>query len=285
VLRRGGLVAVPTETVYGLGADASNADAVRRVFAVKGRPADHPLIVHLASADLLTDWASHVSDSAARLAAAFWPGPLTLLVPRAAHVLDVVTGGRSTVGIRVPSHPVAHELLARFGGGVAAPSANRFGKVSPTSAEHVRRDLGDDVDLILEGGEATVGVESTIVDCSGDVPMILRDGAITAEMVALVVELAEAAGPSRAPGMLASHYSPDCRVVLIEPREPLTGLHLAGRVRHLDPGPDLATYAHCLYRWLREADDDGIDTLVVTLPPDEGLGRAIRDRLEKAAHR
>jgi L-threonylcarbamoyladenylate synthase len=163
-LRSGGLIALPTETVYGLGADASNDDAVRRVFEVKGRPSDHPLIIHLADAAQLEQWAASVSPTAQLLADAFWPGPLTLLVERSSSVSPVVTGGRPTVGIRVPDHPVALELLRTFGGGVAAPSANRFGRVSPTTAAHVIADLGDDVDVVLDGGPCRVGVESTIVD-------------------------------------------------------------------------------------------------------------------------
>ncbi|MGZ4793328.1 MAG: L-threonylcarbamoyladenylate synthase, partial [Ilumatobacteraceae bacterium] len=168
VLRGGGLVAIPTETVYGLAADASNAAAVQRIFAVKGRPVAHPLIVHLASAEQLAEWAATIPPAAALLADECWPGPLTLLVPRATHVLDVVTGGRSTVGVRVPAHPLTLELLAKFGGGLAAPSANRFGRVSPTTAEHVRADLGDDVVFVLDGGPCPIGVESTIVDCTVD---------------------------------------------------------------------------------------------------------------------
>jgi L-threonylcarbamoyladenylate synthase len=178
VLRDGGLVAFPTETVYGLGADASNAAAVNRIFAAKGRPADHPLIVHLASADSLDAWASAVSPLARAFAAACWPGPLTIVLRRAARVPDAVTGGLSTVGLRVPSHPVAQALLRAFDGGIAAPSANRFGTVSPTTAAHVRESLGDRVDLVLDGGPSDVGVESTIVDCSGDTPAILRPGGV-----------------------------------------------------------------------------------------------------------
>ena len=174
VLGNGGLVAIPTETVYGLAADASNDAAVRRVFSAKGRPADHPLIVHVAAAEQLPEWAATVPPAAALLADACWPGPLTLLVPKAAHVLRVVTGGRDTVGVRVPAHPITTELLTRFGGGLAAPSANRFGKVSPTTAQHVAADLGTAVDYILDGGACPVGVESTIVDCSVGPPQLLR---------------------------------------------------------------------------------------------------------------
>ena len=188
VLRAGGLVAIPTETVYGLAADASNPEAVRRIFAVKRRPADHPLIVHIADQAEMNDWAAILPDAAVILADACWPGPLTLLVPRGSRVLDDVTGGRSTVGLRVPAHPLTLELLHRFGGGLAAPSANRFGRVSPTTADHVRADLGDEVDFVFDGGPCPIGVESTIVDCTVDPPQVLRPGAITADEVAALLQ-------------------------------------------------------------------------------------------------
>jgi L-threonylcarbamoyladenylate synthase len=285
ILRRGGLVAIPTETVYGLAADASNADAVRRVFAVKGRPSVHPVIVHIAAADQLEDWAATVPPAAATLASACWPGPLTLLVPRAESVLDVVTGGRPTVGVRMPAHPLTLELLARFGGGLSAPSANRFGRVSPTTADHVRADLGDDVDLILDGGPCPIGVESTIVDCTVDPPQVLRPGAISADEVARLLQqpIEPASGASRAPGMLESHYAPRCRVVLADSMS--EAVARAAR----EPGaevlyePDLVRYAQCLYSRLRDADDRGAHTIVAVLPPPEGVGYAIRDRLRKAA--
>ncbi len=181
ILRVGGLVAFPTETVYGLGADAENRDALRRLYAVKGRPPEHPVIVHLADAAQLDDWGVDVPDAAHALAAACWPGPLTVVVRRAARVPDEATGGLETVGLRVPAHPLARELLRAFGGGLAAPSANRFGRVSPTTAAAVQADLGDDVDLVLDGGACTVGVESTIVDCTADPPRVLRAGGVTAE--------------------------------------------------------------------------------------------------------
>ena len=219
MLRAGGLVAFPTETVYGLGADASNDEAVRRIFAVKGRPTDHPLIVHLGDADQLDAWAREIPSDARLLAAACWPGPLTLVLWRSSAVSDVVTGGRDSVGLRVPSHPVALELLRAFGGGVAAPSANRFGRVSPTTAAHVVADLGDDVDLVLDGGPCAVGVESTIVDLTGEAPMLLRQGGVSIETIEGVIGravIATAEGPARAPGMLAAHYAPTARVELVE---------------------------------------------------------------------
>jgi L-threonylcarbamoyladenylate synthase len=286
VLRRGGLVAIPTETVYGLAADAANEAAVRRVFSVKGRPVDHPLIVHVADAMLLPQWASHVPRAAAVLADACWPGPLTLIVPRAGHVLDVVTGGRDTVGVRVPAHPLCHALLERFGGGLAAPSANRFGRVSPTTATHVRDDLGDDVDFVLDGGSAPVGVESTIVDCSVDPPQLLRPGAISAAEIEDLLGQAPAAasGPSRAPGMLDSHYAPRARVLLAATDDEAAGLvarHPGARL--IGSGVTPVEYARGLYRWLRDADTDGVAVVVARLPEAEGLGHAIRDRLFKAA--
>ena len=218
-LRAGRLVAFPTETVYGLGADASSPDAVHRLFAVKGRPADHPVIVHLGRRDQLGEWAREVPDTAAVLADAFWPGPLTLVVIRAAHVPDAVTGGLETVGLRVPDQPVASALLRAFGGGVAAPSANRFGRVSPTTAADVRADLGDDVDVVLDGGPCRVGIESTIVDCSRPEPAILRLGGVPRE--AIESKLAREVplltdGAVRAPGTLLAHYAPRARVELVD---------------------------------------------------------------------
>lgn len=286
VLAGGGLVGLPTETVYGLAADASNGDAVRRVFRAKGRPADHPLIVHVAHAEQLSDWASSVPPAAAVLADTCWPGPLTLLVPRATHVLDVVTGGRSTVGVRVPAHPLATELLHRFGGGLAAPSANQFGKVSPTTAQHVLDDLGNLVDYVLDGGACPVGVESTIVDCTVQPAQILRPGAIAAEQIDLLLrgDVAAASGPSRAAGMMASHYAPSARVVLVD------SAATAERVAASTPGSwvldrtdDLVSYARTLYADLRDADARGVAVVVAVMPPAAGIGHAIRDRLTKAA--
>ncbi len=286
VIRNGGLVAIPTETVYGLAADASSDAAVRRIFAAKGRPADHPLIVHVADATQLPDWAAEVPPSAATLADTCWPGPLTLLVPKAAHVLPVVTGGRGTVGVRVPAHPLTLELLARFGGGLAAPSANRFGMVSPTTAEHVRADLGDLVDYVLDGGPCPIGVESTIVDCTVSPAQILRPGGIPSEQVEHLLDgqVAAASGPSRASGMLASHYAPNARVILAETRaEAAVLLADLGHAELIDRTEDLVDYARHLYADLRLADERGAQVVVAVLPPAFGLGHAIRDRLGKAA--
>jgi L-threonylcarbamoyladenylate synthase len=290
LLRAGDVVAFPTETVYGLGADASNDAALAKVFALKGRPTDHPLIVHLASATQFTAWAADpLPQSVVALAAAFCPGPITFLVQKAERVSYAVTGGRNSVGLRVPSDPIAQQLLAGFGGGIAAPSANRFGRVSPTTAEHVRAEFGDRLAMVLDGGSSTIGIESTIVDCTTTPVTVLRWGAITREMLTVVLDEAplEPSGPSRAPGMLDSHYAPRCAVVLTDTRAEADHLQLrltaSGQIEILDPGDDLAYYAHGLYRWLREADQRGVDTLIVVRPAGHGLGAAINERLSKAA--
>ena len=293
-LRRGGLVAVPTETVYGLAADAEQPDAVARIFATKGRPNDHPLIVHVAGLHTIDGWVADVDDAVVRLAHAFWPGPLTLLLRRGPRASDHVTGGRETVGVRAPDHPLTLELLDRFGGGLAAPSANRFGKVSPTTAQHVLDDLGGlldpERDLVLDGGPCVVGVESTIVDLTVDPPQMLRAGSIAAADVERVLAepLAGAAGPSRTSGMLASHYPPDCAVLLAD--EPLGAEAMAAversrgrRVDVLDRSDDPVVAARRLYDDLRTADRAGLDVLVVVMPAPEGIGQAVRDRLTKAA--
>ena len=298
LLRAGGLVAIPTETVYGLGADAEQPDAVGRIFAAKGRPADHPLIVHLAGVEHIDGWIAP-TDTAVRarvelLAAACWPGPLTVLVPRGPRVIDAVTGGRPTVGLRVPSHPMTLDLLRRLDGGLAAPSANRFGKVSPTTAAHVAADLGGildpERDAVLDGGACPVGVESTIVDLTVSPPQVLRAGAIDASAVERILAepIGAAAGPRRASGMLVAHYAPDCEVVLADDPDAATAEAAARRaggqaVRVLDRTDDLVEAARRLYADLREADTDRLDAVVVVLPPAAGLGHALRDRLFKAA--
>jgi L-threonylcarbamoyladenylate synthase len=305
-LLSGGLVAFPTETVYGLGADASNAEAVARIYAVKGRPADHPLIVHVASMDGLGDWAPDVPGYAISLGRDFWPGPMTLVVKRSALAADFVTGGQNTVGVRVPNHPVALGLLeafARAGGkGVAAPSANRFGNVSPTTAQAVSAELRDylkDCDLILNGGQCDVGVESTIIDCTGDLPKILRPGAITEQMIADSTGL-EVAGQSsdgaavdsnaiRVSGSLEAHYAPAATVVLDQ--SPVAGQGFIamedvvageGVVRLAAPKTH-EEFARVLYSALRAADEQGLATVVVAQPAGEGIAVAIRDRLKRAA--
>ena len=288
LLRDGGVIGMPTETVYGLAALASNEEAVRRVFDIKGRPYDHPLIVHLSPTEDLSQW-GHFNSDATALAQAFWPGPLTLLVPRTARVPDWVTGGRDTVAIRVPNHPVAESLLELISAGVVAPSANLFGKVSPTEAKHVFNDLGKLVDYILDGGPSEHGVESTIVECI-DTPTILRPGSISKDDIEAVLHISMQAdtGESRAPGMLTSHYAPNAQVVLVETIEELRNqtseLSISGTrciSLHFD---SVQEYAFRLYASLRQADETGVDVVVALLPPDQGLGVAIRDRLRKASH-
>ncbi len=315
VLRRGGLVAFPTETVYGLGADAANPAAVGRIFAVKGRPRNHPVIVHLAEAPAIKAWAADVPADGWVLAEAFWPGPLTLILPRAEQVPDAVTGGVPTVGLRVPAQPLALELLSAFGGGIAAPSANRFGRVSPTTAAHVRADLGGDVDLVLDGGPCAVGVESTIVDLSRGAARVLRLGGLSVEAISEAlghpVEVEDgrgaaggpdAAGPVPAPGTLPSHYAPEARVeVLAAEAVAARAAELLGAGRSvgvlaprridglpagldaLPPAGGAAAYAQCLYQRLREADRRGLDVLLAVPPPETGIGAAVADRLRRAA--
>ena len=293
-LRAGGLVAIPTETVYGLAAAADQPNAVARIFAAKGRPADHPLIVHVADVESLDGWVDGLDDDAAHLAGACWPGPLTMLLPRGPRVHDIVTGRRPTVAVRIPSHPMTLELLRRFDGAVAAPSANRFGRVSPTRAQHVVDDLADhldpDRDLVLDGGACPVGVESTIVDLTVHPPQVLRAGAIAAADVERIIAtpVVDAAGPSRASGMLESHYAPACEVVMADDRTHALRIsaeqRAAGRRADvLDRTGDLVVAAHLLYDDLRAADRAGLDALVVVMPPAAGIGHALRDRISKAA--
>jgi len=310
VIRAGGLVAFPTETVYGLGADATDPVAVGRIFAAKGRPADHPLIVHLGDPGLVEAWADVVPPEAHLLADAFWPGPLTMLLWRSPKAPDAVTGGRDTVGLRVPDHPLALRLLEAVGDGVAAPSANRFGRVSPTTAADVVADLGDAVDLVLDGGPCQVGVESTIVDLTGGAPVVLRPGGVGLDRLADVLgdEPRLHVGPAperaaRAPGMLAAHYAPRARVVVADEAEAATvaaelvargdgrvGL-LAPRVTdglppevvELEPAGTPDEYARLLYARLRQADRLRMTWLVCVPPPARGVGVAVRDRLARAA--
>ena len=304
VLRAGGLIALPTETVYGLGADASNDLAVRRIFAVKGRPSSHPLIVHLASVERAREWAADLTDAGEKLARAFWPGPLTLIVKRSARASDAVTGGQDTVGLRVPAHPLALELLQAFGGGIAAPSANRFGRVSPTTAEHVKSELGDEVDLILDGGPSRVGVESTIVDVTSSPPRLLRPGGVSREAIEAVLGqalvLATHVTDVRAPGMLESHYAPRAGLWLVSAEEVFAEAvrrrDAGARVVVIAPGlvplpegvarltvpVDEAGFARVLYAHLRAADALG-DLILAVPPPESGLGLAVRDRLQRAA--
>ena len=305
VLERGGLVALPTETVYGLAANAENELAVRRIFAVKGRPSTHPLIVHIAGAAAMASWAASIPTVAYRLAEAFWPGPLTLVLPRSTRASDAVTGGQGTVALRVPAHPLALELLRRFeGGGLAAPSGNRFGRVSPTCAEHVRADLGGDVDFVLDGGPCDVGVESTIVDVASGVPALLRPGGLAVEEIERVLGHSLARVPVsdvRAPGMLPSHYAPRAGLAVVAAgqvraqAERLVGLgrqvavlsadasEVPEGARHVAIPGDAVKLAQALYALLRSVDAMGVDVMVMALPEAQGLGLAVQDRLLRAS--
>lgn len=310
-LLTGGLVALPTETVYGLGADADNPRAVARVYAVKGRPVDHPVIVHCASAADVDDWVRSFPDWARQLASACWPGPLTLILPRSQRARDYLTGGQQTVGVRVPGHPVMQEVLAGFGGAIAAPSANLFGRVSPTTAQHVLTELGGrlnpDTDRILDGGACAVGVESTIIDATGEQPRMLRPGGISRDQVEQITgrPVLVADGRIRSPGSLTTHYAPSASVLLTEPSEAadlLKRLSAGGSaatiglialadvtvdlpeaVTRLSTPADVTQYAKDLYAALRSADDRGMDVVVAVLPADHGVGTAVRDRLRRSA--
>ncbi len=309
-LRAGGLVAFPTETVYGLGGDATNTTAVQRIFEMKGRPADHPLIVHLAEPKQLTDWAKDIPPAACLLADAFWPGPLTLILRAADGVNPVVTGGLSTVAVRVPSHPVASELLHAFGKGIAAPSANRFGRVSPTKAEHVRSEFADtdtsDL-MILDGGVCQVGLESTIVDLSRGTPSLLRPGGITREMLNEVLGQSPAPPDEHSPkasGSLPSHYAPQAGVrlfradqqtelraalqELVQRRKRVAVISTDGRgveppAIWLAAPADAHLFGQTLYALLRQGDELAAECILVVPPEEAGIGEAIWDRLRKAA--
>lgn len=303
MLRSGGLVALPTETVYGLGADAANDQAVSRIFAAKGRPADHPLIVHLAAASEMPRWARDIPEVAWRLASQFWPGPLTLILKRAPGRAAAASGGLDTIGLRVPGHPVALALLHEFGGGIAAPSANRFGRISPTRADHVLDELDGRIEAVLDGGACSVGLESTILDLSGAHPQILRPGAVTAEALAPIVEGVRAAPSGRAPqvpGSLDAHYAPITPLQLVEPAkladEVATAMQ-AGRVvvlmrqeSALDPDctqirmpAEAGAFGQYLYAALRQADALGCVAILVEQPPDTPAWEAVHDRLRRAA--
>jgi L-threonylcarbamoyladenylate synthase len=305
-LRAGELIAFPTETVYGLGADAANVQAVARIFALKGRPADHPLIVHLGNQRELQQWVADIPPLALRLAARFWPGPLTLILPKAAHVNTVVTGGQDSIGIRIPAHPIAQQLLAAFGGAIAAPSANRYGRLSPTSAEHVREEFGDAVKIVLDGGESPIGLESTIVACLGGAARLLRPGSITRTQLEQVVgKLAEGAGSvPRASGDRPQHYAPftpleiiasanveesaagfssgDRRVAVLAMRPARQAL---SNVTWIDAGAKSARYAHNLYHHLRTLDRLGCARILVEAPPALEEWSAVLDRLQRASSR
>ncbi len=303
ILHRGGLVAFPTETVYGLGADAKNPEAVRRIFAAKGRPADHPLIVHLFAVEQVKDWAKELPEQVNDLAEAFWPGPLTLILKRAEQVPDIVTGSQDTVGLRIPGHPVALKLLKAFGGALAAPSANRFGHISPTTAEAVCAELGDAVDLIVDGGPCEVGLESTILDLSSGEPRLLRPGGISVEQLTEVLgasPLLSGRDAPRAPGTLASHYAPCTPAVLVAEENLLAfvsqqqalGRRLAVLARRAAPEnitakwlklpSEARAYARALYAALRELDALSCEQIIIEAAPATKEWLAVRDRLSRA---
>ena len=312
LLVAGELVAIPTETVYGLGADAANSAAVGKIFAAKGRPADHPLIVHVAGHDAVDHWAEQVPDFAWELMEAFWPGPLTLILKKQPWVPDAVTGGQATVGLRVPGHPVALELLRRFAAvrgdhaGIAAPSANRFGRISPTTAAHVAEELGERVPLILDGGPCPVGIESTIIDCSRGQPVVLRPGHISPAHLAAVLgqppRIETSQGAPRVSGSLEAHYAPSTPLRLVAGERLLDFLnaqrHRGGRCAVLSPNQppqagmphawrllpaDPVGYAHDLYAALRDMDHAGVDLIVVEALPAGAEWAAVADRLRRAA--
>ncbi len=304
-LRAGELVAFPTETVYGLGANASNPAAVRKIFEAKGRPANHPVIVHLDSVRYLHRWVSAVPAAAQQLAERFWPGPLTLVMPRGPNVHDVVTGGQSTIAVRVPAHPMAQQLLTAFGGGIAAPSANRYGRLSPTRPEHVREELGSAVKIVLDGGECSIGLESTIVACLDGGVRLLRPGGVTlAQLRSLVgdVDVGPAADSPRVPGSTPAHYAPltPLEIVPIEELEATvanlaaTGFKAAvlamrpplrahRNATWINAGKKLETFAHNLYAHLRTLDKTGAHRILVQQVPADDRWDAVRDRLTRAA--
>ena len=305
ILERGGLVAFPTETVYGLGADAGNPAAIRKLYVAKGRPADHPVIVHLADAAQLTQWSREITPAANKLAQKFWPGPLTLIFRRTPNVNDALTGGQDTIALRIPSDPMAHALLVKFGGGIAAPSANRFGHVSATTAQHVREEFGANVDLVLDGGQSEVGIESTIVDVTGVEPVLLRPGHILAheiEIAAGIPLVPPQAKSPRAPGTLAAHYAPNTPLLIMQGDlilELAATLARKGKsvavlarstLQPLLPGlkwiaaPHHAqAYAHDLYANLRALDAHECDAILVEQLPREPEWAAVNDRLDRAA--
>ena len=298
-LKDGFLVAFPTETVYGLGADATNQKSVARIFEIKNRPIDHPLIVHLSSIEQLRDWAIDIPNYANKLANAFWPGPMTLILKRNLTAKDFVTGGQETVGIRIPNHKTALTLLKEFrkigSGAIAAPSANKFGKVSPTSFEHVKNEIGKDLsqdDLILDGGQSLVGIESTIIDCTGPSPKVLRPGAITDKLIEDVTEmqLSKQVSNIRVSGSFSSHYAPSAKVVLnVEPQQgdgfiALSQLETPVGVTRLISPNTVEEFAQELYSAFHVADQMNLQRIVVISPDGDDLALAIRDRLLKASN-
>lgn len=310
ILREGGLVAFPTETVYGLGADATNEAAARKIFTAKERPYDHPLIVHIADMTQLSDWAKDISKTALQLANLFWPGPLTLILKKQPQVLDIITGGQETVGLRIPNHPIAQALLRAFGSGVAAPSANKFTHISPTTAQAVEEELGSKVDLILDGGHCDVGLESTILDLTGEMPIILRKGMITAKILEEtlgmpILSSLQDSPVTRTPGMHHLHYAPVTTTVVLNtenipdflqslrpddlPIAVITHSHIElyemKKIHHVRAPAQAIAYAHDLYSTLRLLDNLHFQCIVIEAVPNLPEWDAIRDRLNKASGR
>lgn len=317
LLQQGGLVALPTETVYGLAADASNEHAVSKIFKAKGRPSNHPVIVHVGSIDQLNQWAKDIPDYALKLAKTFWPGPMTLILKKQKSVLDAITGGQDSVGIRIPSNPIMQKVLQRFDGGLAAPSANRFGHISPSSARHVKQSLGDNVDLIIDGGPTSIGIESTIIDCTGNHPRILRHGMITEndiEKAAGLTILKNTSDAPRVSGALKSHYSPVTKtflanaqditkhlqdnrsivvlsrskpnvnkVIIHDARIPTRSTQYQGKQHWIIMPNDAQAYAHSLYEQLHFADNLACDALLIEEVPNTMRWKGINDRLKKAS--
>jgi L-threonylcarbamoyladenylate synthase len=296
-LMDGHLVAFPTETVYGLGADATNEDAVSRIYSVKGRPSDHPLIVHISSINQLGKWAIDIPGYVIKLAEEFWPGPMTLILKRSEIAKDFITGGQENIGVRVPSHPVALSLLSEFeklgGSGIVAPSANKFSAVSPTNTKAVTEEIGDRLsknDIIIDGGQCLIGIESTIIDCSEQKAVILRSGAVTLEMIKSLIDVQVNTKPkAKAPGLFEVHYSPRAEVQIGLPAKPGEGFLAleniqspAGSIRLASP-KNLEQYANQLYGALRFGDEKKLTKIVVIPPDGAGLATAIRDRLFKSA--
>lgn len=301
ILRQGGLVAFPTETVYGLGADASNPEALRKIFIAKQRPMDHPLIVHVGKLAQLENWVSSISETAYLLAHTFWPGPLTLIFNKHSQVNDLITGGQTTIGIRIPNHPIALSLLQEFGGGIAAPSANRFGRISPTSSEAVWEELNGAIDFILEGGVCDVGVESTILDVSGEQCVLLRPGMITKDQIENLIQkpiLLKQKEIPRVSGSFESHYAPQTPTILVKEldhylnqehdfpigivsfQDVASEEFIAVKMSH-----DPKQYAHELYRVLRELDKQNLKKIIIETVPENAAWDAIRDRIAKASSR
>jgi len=302
ILRAGGLVAIPTETVYGLAADASHPEAIQKIFHAKQRPMTHPLIVHIGDISQLSDWAINISSEALLLARSFWPGPLTLILKKAPQVHSLVTGGQETIGLRIPNHPLALAVLKQLGQGIAAPSANRFGRISPTTAEAVREELGEAVDYVLDGGQCDVGVESTIVDMSSHPPMILRPGMITTTQIEQVLQMTLASQKKNTPrvsGSMESHYAPttntelmstnDLKIFLNTPHEDIAFIIWSDlnninvnqkNLKSISKNPRL--YAHDLYQTMRELDKKNLKKIIIEKVPETSEWAAIIDRLQRA---